>query len=78
MHAPLFIVRFGLSGIRGPEFVLIVVILWVLFLRIYAPRMSAHSGSSPVLSRYEKRVLATIAAVVAVGIGVIVWQNIGR
>lgn len=71
----------NLFGLGAPELIAVLIILLVLFSGAAVSGRDeggAHRGSDPRLTPYEKQILLAVGAVLAVGIGIVVWQKITR
>ena len=79
MH-PFFLVG-SLFGLGAPELIVVLIILLVLlsgYVKLVGGEGSARRGSDPRLTSHEKQILLVVGAVMAAGIGIVVWQRIAH
>ena len=68
-------------GLGAPELIVVLVILLVFFsgsVKLVGSAGGARRGSDLRLTPHEKHTLIVLGAVVAVAVGIVIWQRIAQ
>ena len=70
-----------LFGLGAPELIVVLIVVLVFFSGHAMPgggERGVPRGSDRRLTQYEKQILLAVGAVVALGIGILLWQRGAR